>query len=276
MSKGLFSKNQKAFKIQLLTQEDVDKSLTLQQEVYDELKKQGQELFIVPKSKEELIKYTDGIHAVTLGLFAEDEFGNNVLAGQAVLHLKHSLHEPHDETKLSFFGKGCEFGGLLVSQEFRGHGIGQILLKEAEKLAPKYGIDYITAEVDISNPYSFGMFLKNGFVIGNADICLDDGAELYYLFKATKTPVKQISSEVMAEFKPIEDCAFESAKTQISQGKIFSKYSIDGTFITQKSILKVATEKCDTDKCIQANTWVQKLKAEKKSIDTGMFCSMPY
>lgn len=170
-------------KLSLLNNSFLDSILGLQKEIYSELEKKGEQLFIVKKSREEFREYINS--DCMLGVVDE----NKELLGQC--YIKPSESSPHKNTKLNFKNsKGFEIGGILVKKSVRGKKLMKVMLKEGEESALQKGAKYMTAEVDIRNLYSFRVLLNNGYFIGNAGICKEDGAELYYLFKPLQKKIK--------------------------------------------------------------------------------------
>jgi len=61
--------------------------------------------------------------------------------------------------------KAFYLGSIAVKEEYRGKGIGTVLIKRCAEIAEKLGFDSVWLEVSVSNRTAIEVYEKSGFVI---------------------------------------------------------------------------------------------------------------
>lgn len=184
-----FNKKGNGFVIKKLGLADVDTSFALLTQVAEEMKAEGHENYILPKSKEKISGIIADEQNLMAGVFLLDKNGQEGPLVAEMGYFGVDSNAPRDDTDGEIPHFAAEnvpnedvslIGSVCVSKEFRGLGF---FKKMDAFLAKQVKARYFVSMTVPDNYKSFGHFLEAGFFLTQMAIDPLDNAEVFYFAK---------------------------------------------------------------------------------------------
>jgi len=191
----------------LLTQNDVEQSFNLLNDVATEMHEQGHDTYIHSRTRKQLNEILTNKKNKIAGIFTLDKNGQELRLVSQMGYFgvnNNSKRDLTDGTLPNFLANNIPneeisfIGSLCVAKDFRGQGLSQ---KMDSFLENKSQRRFSVVMVDTTNYKSFGHFLDTGFYLTQQTFDPEDNGKILYFVKDLQTTFLDIEPHIEISIK---------------------------------------------------------------------------